>query len=184
MTTNSHPIEIEARRVSIEISEPLLFKWRVLARDNKRLHEEARAYYKNLADSSTIAAVVLGSTGGLMNILLGVIDTQFSETINIGQVVLGVTGLISAGIVSLANQLGWHQKHQLHEEYTSRYSEVVRMINSEETLFRLEDSTFASRADFIKVIQAELDRIEDHAPPIPGAIQNKMGIRSAQRNGD
>ena len=108
------PIDIaEPRRESIEIKEPLLYKWRGIARDNKRLHEAARSYYKGLADASMISAVVLGSTGGLMNILLGVIDPNLEAAINIGQIVLGVTGLVSAGIVSVANQLGWAQKNDI-----------------------------------------------------------------------
>ena len=187
----SHPIEIDAeqnsRRESIEIREPLLYKWRNVARDNKRLHEAARAYYKSLADSSIITAVVIGSTGSLLNILLGVVPNSTalsSSFVNVGQVVLGAAGLVSAGIVSIATQLGWTQKNQLHEEYTSRYSEVVRMINSEETLFRLNDSTYASRGDFIRHIQAELNRIEDHAPPVPASIQDMLKLKSAQRNGD
>ena len=187
MTTISHAVDIESappRRESIEIQEPLLLKWRGIARSNKRLHEAARSHFKSLADSSTISAVVLGSAGGLMNILLGVIDTQYDTAINIGQVVLGVTGLISAGIMSTSKQLGWETKHQMHEEYTARYSEVVRMINSEETLSRLNDSSYASRGDFIKAVQNELDRIEDHAPPIPGFLEEKLGVKSSHTNGD
>ena len=99
--------------------------------------------------------------------------------------VLGVTGLVSAGIMSASKQLGWETKHQLiHEEYTARYSEVVRMINSEETLMRLNDSSYASRGDFIKAVQNELDRIEDHAPPIPGFLETKLGVKSSHTNGD
>lgn len=181
----SHPIDVETpKRDSIEIREPLLFKWRAIARSNKRLHEAARGYYKNLADYSIVSAVALGSAGGLLNILLGVIDTELEPVINIGQVVLGATALLSAGIVSVSNQLAWPQKHQLHEEYTARYSEVVRMINSEETLSRLNDSSYASRGDFIRVVQTELDRIEDHAPPIPGFLEERLGLKSAHRNGD
>ena len=182
----SHEIDVgtQTRRESIEIKEPLLYKWRGVARDNKRLHGAARSYYKSLADTSIISAVVLGSTGGLMNILLGVIDPKLEAAINIGQIALGVTGLVSAGIVSVSNQLGWTQKHQLHEEYTARFSEVVRMINSEETLFHLNDSSYASRGDFIRTVKAELDRIEDHAPPIPGFLEEKLGVKSVHRNGD
>ena len=156
---------------SIEVQEPLLKKWRNIARTNTRLHAEARAYYKNLADSSLVSAVVIGSTGGLMNIFLGVVDdTQFDTAVNVGQVVLGVTGLLSAGIMSLSKQLGWETKHQLHEEYAARYGEISRMISTEVTLTRLQDSSFASMAEFIKTVSAEINRVEDHAPPIPGFL--------------
>ena len=184
----SHPIDVESGtdtdRESLEIREPILLKWRSVAKSNKRLHEAARAYYKGLADSSMLSAVVLGSMGGALNIVLGLIEPDFHVAINIGQVVLGVSGLVSAGIVSTAKQLGWESKHQLHEEYTARYSEVVRMINTEEALMRLHDSSFASMADFIKTVQNELNRIEDHAPPIPGFLETKLGIKSSHTNGD
>jgi len=49
---------------------------------------------------------------------------------------------------------------------------------------RLNDSTYASRGDFIKQVQAELDRIEDHAPPIPGFLEERLGVKSVHRNGD
>ena len=172
------------RSDSIEIKEPLLLKWRTIARNNKRLHEAARSHYKSLADSSLLLSVVLGSTGGMMNVLLGVIDTDFKTVINTGQVVLGVTGLVATGVVSACKQLGWESKHHMHEEYTSRYSEVVRMINAEETLMKLNNSSYAKKGDFIKAIQNELDRIEDHAPPIPGFLETKLGVKSAHTNGD
>ena len=161
---------------SVEIREPLLKKWRDIARTNTRLHAEARAYYKNLADTSLVSAIVLGSTGGLMNIFLGIMDdTRFGAVVNLGQVGLGLTSLVSAGIVSLSKQLGWETKHQQHEEFSARYGEISRMISTEVTLTRLQDSTFASMADFIKVVSAEINRVEDHAPPIPGFLVKCRG---------
>ena len=169
---------------SIDVEEPLLARWRNTARQNKRLHEAARSYYKNLSDNSLVSAVSLGVVGGILNICLGIVDNRYQSVINIGQVVLGGTGLISAGIISICNQLGWPQKHQLHEEYSARYGELCRMINSEEILVRMHDSTYASKGDFIRTVKAELDRIEDHAPPIPGFLEGKLGLKSVQRNGD
>lgn len=172
------------RRVSIPLEEPLLSKWRTVARESKRLHDAARSHFKKKADASLISAVVLGSAGGLMNILLGVIDPTFESVINISQIVLGACSVMSVGIMSTSKQLGWESKVNLHEEYSTRYSEIVRMINTEATLSRLNDSSFASTADFIKTIQAELDRIEDHAPPIPSWIEEKLGCKSVLTNGD
>ena len=111
-----------------------------------------------------------------MNIFLGIMDdTRFGAVVNLGQVGLGLTSLVSAGIVSLSKQLGWETKHQQHEEFSARYGEISRMISTEVTLTRLQDSTFASMADFIKVVSAEINRVEDHAPPIPGFLVKCRG---------
>ena len=120
-----------------------------------------------------ILTVVLGSAGGLTNMLLGLISPEFGTLVNIGQVALGALGLFTTGMISIANQLGWAEKAILHEEYAGRYSEVIRMINTEETLYRLNDSTFATRGDFIRQMQAELNRIEDQAPSIPGFLSHR-----------
>ena len=168
----------------LDIEEPLLTRWRDTARRNKTLHEAARSYYKSLADNSLVSAVSLGMVGGILNICLGIVDNRYQSVINVGQVVPGSTSIVSAGIISICNQLGWPQKHQLHEEYSARYGDVCRMINSEEILMTLNDSTYASRGDFIRTVKAELDRIEDHAPPIPGFLEEKLGVKSVHRNGD
>ena len=104
MDSHAISVETQSRRESIDIQEPLLYKWQGVARDNKRLYDAALAYYKSLADASIISAVVLGSSGGLMHILLGAIDPKHEAAINISQVVLDATGLVSAGIVSVSNQ--------------------------------------------------------------------------------
>ena len=168
----SYEVAIDSpSRESIEIEDPLLRKWRNIARVNKKLHEGARGYFKNLADLSVISAVLLGSTGGLINIMLGILDeSRFGLAVDVGQIVLGATSLVSAGIISCSKQLGWETKHQLHEEYSARYNEVVRMINTECALVRIESPTFASMADFIKEVHNEITRIEDHAPPVPGFL--------------
>ena len=186
----SHEIDVDTcdststPRDSLEISHPLLLKWRSVAKKNKRLHEAARAHFKRLADIGALSAIALASVGGFVNILLGVADVEYVNTVNIAQVVIGVTGLASAGVVSASKQLAWETKHERHESYVAMYGEVVRMINSEETLVKLNDSSYSSRGEFIKAVKAELDRIEDHSPPIPGFLETKLGMKSSHTNGD
>ena len=74
--------------------------------------------------------------------LLGVIET--AAVINIAQIMLGACGILSAGIISTSKHLGWESKASLHEQYAARYSEIVRTINTEATLRKLDDSSFAS----------------------------------------
>ena len=173
---DSHAIAIDARppstispRQSMDIEEPLLLKWRASASKQQRLHDQARAHYKGMADTAAIAAIGLASVGGLMNIFLGLLESNH-QAINIAQIAIGATGVVSAGVMSTSNQLSWPQKAQNHEEYSARYSELVRMINTEEILVKLNTSSYASRGDFIKALKAEFDRIEDSSPPVPGFL--------------
>lgn len=166
----------------ILIEEPLLGKWRGVAAKNRLLHDAARAHFKGLADMSAVAAVTLGSFGGVANVLLGVSElpsASAARSLNLSQVVLGVTGVASAAIIATSKQLGWEQKHQRHEESAARYGDAVRMINSEATLARLNNSAYASRGEFIKVMKGVMDSIENLAPPIPGFVEARLGKKGS-----
>ncbi len=86
---------------------------------------------------------------------------------NVCQVFLGCACMASVAIMSVSNKLGWDSRENTHAEYAGHYSELARLITSERALARLIDSTLASVGELIKKVQAELDRIEDGAPPIP-----------------
>lgn len=169
------------RRVSAEVAEPLLSEWGRIARHNKALHEAASAHFSGRSDAGLITAVVLGSAGGLINILIGAAGPELggaAAAVNISQVALGCASVVSAAIVSAAKQLGWESKAHKHGEYACHYGELSRLINSERTLAILNDSSFASVGDLIKKVQADLDKIEEGAPPIPGFIAKKMGEKA------
>jgi len=58
----------------METTDNLLIEWMALAIRNKKLHEESAAYYKKFPDTSTLTAIVMGSTGSILDIVLGAID--------------------------------------------------------------------------------------------------------------
>ena len=157
--------------------EALLSDWMLFARRNKALHEAARAHFARMADAGLITAVVLGSAGGLINILLGAVSAEYGAgaALNISQVALGAISVISAAIISAAKQLQWEALAHQHGETAMHYAELARMINSERTLARIADSGFASIGDLIKKVLAELDRFEESAPAVPGFIEAKLG---------
>ncbi len=169
------------RRVSADVAEPLLSEWGRIARHNKSLHEAASAHFSGRSDFGLITAVVLGSAGGLINILIGAAGPELggaAAVVNISQVALGCASVLSAAIISAAKQLGWESKAHKHGEYACHYGELARLINSERTLAILNDSSFASVGDLIKKVQADLDKIEEGAPPIPGFIEKKLGEKT------
>jgi hypothetical protein len=157
----------------------LLGEWMSLARQSKRLHEAAATHFSGRSDAGLVTAVVLGSAGGLLNILLGAVSAEYGggAAVNISQVALGCVGVASAAIMSLSKQLGWETRAHAHAEYASHYGELARLISSERTLSKLNDSSFASVGDLIKKVSADLDHIEDGAPPIPGFVEKRLGPR-------
>jgi hypothetical protein len=87
-----------------ETTESVLNAWMVLARWNKKLHEDASAYYKRATEASMVVALVLGASSGPLNVVLGVLDPT-TILINVAQIVLGMTGLSATIIVQVAKQL-------------------------------------------------------------------------------
>jgi len=150
--------------------QTLLNEWMHFARRNKELHEAARVHYAWLSDAGLVTAVVLGSAGGLINILLGSVSAEYGAgaTLNISQVALGFISVVSAAIISAAKQVRWEKLTHLNGETAMHYAELARMIKSERTLARIDDSGAASIGDLIKKVQTELNRFEESAPAVPG----------------
>ncbi len=155
--------------------EALLNEWMVMARHNRRVHDEAASYFRKLADASMFSSVVLGSTSSLLNIVLGSIHPAHLVIVNISQIVLGLTGLSATMIMTLSKQLELDANAINHAEYASKYRELHRLIRAELVLLRMNDSSYASPAEFLKTCAAELNRIEESAPGIPEHISKRVG---------
>ena len=132
-----------------------------LAKQNKRLQEASAAYYKKFADISMLTAIVMGSTGSILNNVLGAIDPLSFVLINIAQITLGCTGLISTAVVWASKQLELEANTLHHLERASKYGELHRTIRSELILIHSNDSSYASKTDFLQHIEHELDHIEE-----------------------
>ena len=73
-----------------------------MARHNKKPHEAAAKYYKICANTCMICAIVLRSTGGILNIALGAIEPVSFVLVNVAQICLGAVGLISTRIITVS----------------------------------------------------------------------------------
>jgi hypothetical protein len=71
----------------------LLNEWMVLARYNRRVHDESTGYFRNWADASMISSIVLGSTSSLLNVVLGAINPAHLVIVKMSQIILGLVGL-------------------------------------------------------------------------------------------
>jgi hypothetical protein len=151
--------------------EQLLNGWMLFARRNIAFHEAAKAHFSTWSDTGLITACVMGSAGGLINILL-CSTSGTGVVVNGSQIAMGIISVVSAAIMSISKQLGWESRAHTHDEYAGHYS--APLISFERALARLNASSYASGGDLIKKDSAELDRIEDNAPSIPSFIEKKM----------
>ncbi len=154
-------------------TEGLLNEWMVLARHNKRVHEEASSYFRKWADVSMISSIVMGSTSSLLNIVLGAIEHVHLVVVNLSQIMPGITGLGATVIMTLSKQLELDANAIQHSEYALRYSELHRQIRAELVLLRMNDSSYASSTDFLKFCAAELNRIETLLRSILSLVQSE-----------
>jgi hypothetical protein len=79
-------------------------------------------------------------------------------------------------VAAVNRGLEWENKSERHNNFASRYGEVVRDINTECTLRHLHDAEYASEGDFIRHMGTEMNRLEENAPNIPGCIEKSYSI--------
>lgn len=154
--------------VVVELDNALLTKWRYNANVQKTFHSRSYSYFKRLADATAVVSVSISLLVGCFNLAYGIVGPTEAES---ASVVSGCLSLCAGSIVGVANSLGWAEKSAQHNHYAARYGEISRDINTEAMLKRMDDGTFASEAEFIKHISAQLDRIEENAPTIPGVVE-------------
>jgi hypothetical protein len=81
-------------------------------------------------------------------------------------IVSGCMSLLSGSATVVNRGLEWPKKAERHNDYASRYGEVVRDINTECTLRHLQDDEYAREGDFIRHMSTEMNRLEANAPDI------------------
>jgi len=111
------------------------------------MHEEAANFYKMWADTYMLTSILLGTAGGGLNIILGFVDSQAFMFAQIG---LGMVDLTSITIITISNKLKLKELLMKYQEYSSRFDNLQRVIQAALVLLRMDDSSYASREDFLK----------------------------------
>ena len=155
--------------IAVQVDNPLLEKWRTHAKRFKRMHQAAHSLFKGRADLSLFTTVALSLGVGCLNLTYGI--GQPSATTGVPAIVSGCLSLLSGSVTALNSGVEWPNKAERHDNYASRFGEVVRDINTECTLRRLQDAEYASEGDFIRHMSTEMNRLEENAPNIPGCIE-------------
>ena len=155
---------------AVRIDNPLLEKWRTHAKKLKRLHEDSYCFFKGRADMALFTTVALSLGVGCLNLTYGI--GQPSATTGVPAIVSGCLSLLSGSVAAVNRGLEWPNKAERHNDYSSRFGEVVRDINTECTLRLLNNAEYTSEGDFIRHTSNVMSRLEENAPNIPGCIEN------------
>jgi hypothetical protein len=153
----------------IEIGNPLLERWRKNARDLNRKHTASYVMFKRRSDFALFLTIALSLGVGCLNLIYGIGQTLGPATVP--AVISGCLSLFSGSVAAISSGFEWQIKSVRHEDYSSRYAEVVRDINTEYTLRHLHDAEYASEGDFIRHMSTEMNRLEENAPMIPRTIE-------------
>jgi len=128
-------------------------EWMFLAKDSTNIHEEAANFYKMWADSCMLTSIILSTAGGSLNIILGSVDPLVFVFAHIG---LGAVVLTSTALLTISKQLKLDELVIKHQEYSARFEDLHRVIQDESVLLTMNDSSYANREDFLKIIENEL----------------------------
>jgi hypothetical protein len=153
----------------IEIDNPLLEKWRKNAKDLIRMHGTSYVMFKRRSEFAMFLTIALSFCVGCLNLTYGI--GQSLGPAGIPAVVSGCLSLFGGSVTALSSGLEWSVKAARHDDYSSRYAEVVRRINTEYTLRHLQDAEYASEGDFIRHMSTEMNRLEENAPMIPWSVE-------------
>ena len=87
---------------------------------------------------------------------------------------------------SMYNFLEIPQLQEQHNLYSARFEKYGRTIEMELVLCKNKSKTYASLAEFIKIIKSEIDHLVDNGPYIPVHIlkQDSTCVRIHEMNND
>ena len=156
--------------IIIELPSPILEKWSKTARSKKHLHAAAYEFYNFLSNITGTSTIAITTLSGMISIVIASLgnDNSYAE------VTTGSLSIFAGGLLAVSRSLGFERKAELHNEYSTRYAELVRDIHTEAALRAMGNGRYISDAESIKVLQCELDKLDDKAPHIPGFIEQRQ----------
>ena len=87
---------------------------------------------RNSEKKSILSSIVLvGTTGSILNIVLGALDPFSSFIVNVAQIAVGASGLVATAIITASKQLELEANTSHHIEHASKYGELCRTIRAE-----------------------------------------------------
>jgi hypothetical protein len=139
-----------------------------------KLHDVTRVKFRRYNYGIAIPAILLSTISGSVNLITSVKDecnTSDSIASVIG-IICGVSGLISAGMLSIHRYANFAELEQMHTFYGDAYEKKNLEIRSNILLDSgYENKTFSNLYEYLKFSRNEVCMLIDKSPPIPEKIK-------------
>jgi len=148
--------------------EDLIARWSDNALSYAWLHNKAEAKYRKLNYAFTIPIVILSTVVGTINV--GMNSIFPANLIQYGQLTIGGVGIFTGILGTLQNFFKYAQLSEAHRNAAIQWHKFHRALKTE---LALEAICRRNAGEFFRTSKAELDRLLDSSPYIPGDVVDK-----------
>jgi hypothetical protein len=119
--------------------------------------------------------IVLSTIAGTINIS-GLPGNTCDGGFNWLSFATGVTGIVSATLISIHKLFGIAELSLNHLRYTGEYTKLQTDIQVQRAIDNTEDEIYTNLAEYIKELRNKLGRLIDDSPFVPQFIINKNNL--------
>ena len=150
----------------------LLSSWKQHSLDYAWMHGECAKHFLLLNYFMVVPIIFTSTASGAVN-LTG-INSCSRSNINYIALVLGIVGLVTAGLSATQNLLKYGERSISHKESAKAFEILSRDISVEIMLDNTESKTFANLSEFVKDCNEKFTLIHDRSNQIPSCIYKKL----------
>lgn len=133
-----------------------------------KLHEISRLKFRNLNHGLAIPAILLSTISGSVNLVSAISSKEANNmTSYIISMICGVSGLISAGILSVHRYANYAEQEHNHAYFVDAYDKQNLDIRSNIVIDNTENKTYVNLYEYLKHAKNEVSLLIDKAPPVP-----------------
>ena len=141
------------------------------------LHTQSTLHFESLNFYFTIPNVVISTLNGSFTMALGSLFPDPGAQ-RVAQTMIGLISIFSAILITMNQYVKSQQMMEAHRSSALAYGKLYRLIMNELTVRRDQRS---NGLDFLKMVRAEIDRLENTAPSILPSIIARFNIQFANR---
>jgi hypothetical protein len=148
-------------------NEALLAQWADISSCYRYMHDRAEKIFKTKALLINSSVIVISSVAGFANIGVQSLFENNEEALKYASFAIGGVSLLAGMLTTLNNLLKWSQLEEGNRVASIAWGKFQRLIAVE---LALKPDDRMDSMDFLKICRAELDRLIEQSPPIPGAV--------------
>ena len=156
--------------VKIEEQRTLLKKWKRLAQEHAWLHDECSKHFLSLHYCMAIPCIFSSMGSGAVNLT----NTHGSSGINYTAMILGILGLVTAGLSTMQLVLRYGERSNLHIQSSKEFEALSRDISVEVLLGESQSRTYSNTEQYVKECNDRFTLCMNRACPIPSYIFKRL----------